>query len=53
MVDTPSGSSPTRPRARRSARVKAVPRFRIGVASTEVPRARTRSTVPSGVVANS
>src|SRR4029450_10246639 len=53
MVETPSGSSPTRPRARRSSRVKAVPRFRIGVASTEVPRARTRTAGPSGVVANS
>src|SRR5215213_12043236 len=53
ILDTPSGSSPTRPRVRRSSRVKAVPRFRIGVASTEVPRARTRTAGPSGVVANS
>src|SRR6266540_1398063 len=53
MVDTPSGSSPTRPSARRSSRVKAVPRFRMGVASTEVPRARTRSSGPFGVLTNS
>src|SRR5215218_908092 len=53
MVDTPSGSSPTRPSARRSSGAKAVPRFRIGIASTAVPRARTRSTGPSRVLRNS
>jgi hypothetical protein len=30
-----------------------VPRFSIGIDSTEVPRARTRSTDPSGVLRNS
>jgi hypothetical protein len=53
MVETPWGSSPTRPSARRSSGVKAVPRLSIGVPSTENPRARTRTTGPSGVLANS
>ena len=53
MVDTPYGSSPTSPRARRSSGVNAVPRLSIGVPRTENPRARTRSTGPSAVVRNS
>src|SRR4029450_8672862 len=53
MVDTPCGSSPTSPSARRSSGVNAVPRLSIGVPRTENPRARTRSTGPSSMVRHS
>jgi hypothetical protein len=41
--DTPDGSSPMSPNARRSAGVNAVPRLGIGLDSTYRPRARIRS----------
>ena len=46
---TPEGSNPVNPSSDRSARVNAVPRLIIGVASTAIPRAEMRAVYPPSV----